>query len=61
MAGDIEVTVQFPELAELKKAFLGFRPSLAKKHMGAAIRRSLKPGSNASRELTPSTLAETVA
>ena len=47
MAGDIEVTVQFPELAELKKAFLGFRPSLAKKHMGAAIRRSLKPGSDA--------------
>ena len=47
MQGYKGVVVQFPELDELKKAFLGFRPSLAKKHMGAAIRRSLKPGSDA--------------
>lgn len=44
MAGGIDVKVEFPELRELQKAFRQLRPSLARKHMGAAIRRSLKPG-----------------
>lgn len=44
MAGGIDVKVEFPELKQLQQAFKQFRPSLAKKHMGAAIRRSLKPG-----------------
>lgn len=44
MASGIDVKVEFPELRELQKAFREFRPSLAKKHMGAAIRRSLGPG-----------------
>jgi hypothetical protein len=49
MAGGIDVKVEFPELRELQKAFRQFRPSLARKHMGAAIRRSLKPGLTALR------------
>lgn len=44
MSSGIDMKVEFPELKELQKAFRQFRPSLAKKHMGAAIRRSLSPG-----------------
>lgn len=49
MAGGIDVKVEFPELKKLQDAFRGFRPSLARKHMGAAIRRSLAPGLTALR------------
>jgi len=49
MAGGIEVKIEFPEMRELKKAFAELRPSLARKHMGAAIRRSLAPGITALR------------
>lgn len=49
MAGGIDVKVGFPELKKLQDAFRGFRPSLARKHMGAAIRRSLAPGLTALR------------
>lgn len=49
MSGGIDIKVEFPELRELQKAFQQFRPSLARKHMGAAIRRSLKPGLQALR------------
>jgi len=44
MAGGMDVRVEFPELKQLQQAFKQFRPSLARKHIGAAIRRSLKPG-----------------
>jgi hypothetical protein len=50
---DFEMKVEFPELRELQQAFKGFRPNLAKKHMGAAIRRSLAPGTSALRGTTP--------
>ena len=50
---DVEIKVEFPELRELQQAFRGFRPNLAKKHMGAAIRRSLKPGMDALKNTTP--------
>lgn len=49
MSSGIDVKVEFPELKELQKAFQQFRPSLARKHMGAAIRRSLQPGLKALR------------
>lgn len=49
MAGGIDIKVEFPELKQLQAAFRGFRPSLARKHMGAAIRRSLAPGLTALR------------
>lgn len=44
MAGGIDMSVEFPELKQLQQAFRQFRPNLARKHMGAAIRRSLQPG-----------------
>lgn len=53
MSSGIDVKVEFPELRELQKAFRQFRPSLAKKHMGAAIKRSLKPGIQALRGNVP--------
>ena len=53
MAGGIDVKIEFPELRALQKAFSQFRPSLARKHMGAAIRRSLKPGLTALRGNIP--------
>lgn len=53
MADGIEAKVEFPELKQLQAAFRQFRPSLAKKHMGAAIRRSLAPGVRALRTKTP--------
>jgi len=49
MAGGMDVKVEFPELKQLQQAFRQFRPSLARKHMGAAIRRSLQPGLKALR------------
>jgi hypothetical protein len=49
VAGGVDIKVEFPELKQLQAAFRGFRPSLARKHMGAAIRRSLAPGLTALR------------
>lgn len=49
----IDMKVEFPELRRLQDAFRGFRTSLARKHMGAAIRRSLKPGVDALKQNTP--------
>lgn len=49
MSSGIDIKVEFPELRQLQQAFKGFAPSLARKHMGAAIRRSLKPGLTALR------------
>jgi hypothetical protein len=53
MSDGIKVKVDFPELKKLQDAFKTFRPNLAKKHMGAAIRRSLKPGTDALKQTTP--------
>lgn len=49
MASGIDVTVEFPELQRLKKEFNALPSNLARKHLGAAIRRSLKPGLDALR------------
>lgn len=45
--------VEFPELAKLMREFDQLRPALARKHMGAAIRRCLAPGIAALRSTTP--------
>lgn len=45
----IDMKVEFPELRKLQEAFRNLRPSLARKHIGAAIRRSLSPGLQALR------------
>lgn len=48
-----QMRVEFPELAKLMREFDALRPALAKKHMGAAVRRSLQPGIDALRSTTP--------
>jgi len=45
--------VEFPELSKLMREFDALRPALARKHMGAAIRRCLAPGLAALRSTTP--------
>lgn len=42
-----DIKVEFPDLAELRNAFRQMPQALARKHLGAAIRRSLKPGMDA--------------
>jgi hypothetical protein len=39
--------IEFPELAELRRELKKFRPNLAAKHMGAALKRAGKPGETA--------------
>jgi hypothetical protein len=41
------VTVDFPELAELRKELQRFKPNIAAKHLGSAIRKATKPGQDA--------------
>jgi len=42
-----DIKVEFPDLVDLRKAFREMPQALARKHLGAAIRRSLKPGMDA--------------
>ena len=49
----VAMQVSFPELDRLKAAFKDLRPSLARKYMGSAIRKSIKPGVAALRKTTP--------
>ena len=49
MASGIDMKVEFPDLKELQRGFRELRPSLSRKYMGAAIRRSLKPAVSALR------------
>ena len=50
---NVSMEVRFPELERLKAAFKDLRPSLARKYMGSAIRKSIKPGLAALRQTTP--------
>ena len=45
--------VGFPDLKRLTKEFEQFRPALARKHMGAAIKRSLQPMIEQLKKTTP--------
>ena len=49
----VAMQVSFPELDRLKAAFKDLRPSLARKYMGSAIRKSIKPGVAALRKTAP--------
>lgn len=53
MAKSIKFTVEFPELQAIKKQFDNLRPSLQRKYMGSAIRKTLKPGIEQLRSTTP--------
>jgi hypothetical protein len=54
MAKDFfRMQVDFPDLKRLTKEFERFRPALAKKHIGAAVKRSLEPMEAKLKETTP--------
>lgn len=53
MATGIEVTIEFPELEEVKAAFRTLPRNIAAKHMGAALNKSIDPGLKLLRTLTP--------
>lgn len=40
----IEMKVEFPELAQIRDAFKDLPKNLARKHMGSALKKTLKPG-----------------
>jgi len=49
----IRIDIAFPDVERLKQEFAKLRPALARKHMGAAITRTLKPALMALRTTTP--------
>jgi len=53
MAGGIEITVEFPELAEIRKAFLTLPKNLSAKYMAAALGKAIDPGFKILKTLTP--------
>jgi hypothetical protein len=53
MAGGIEVSVEFPELEELKAAFRSLPKNISAKYMASALGRALEPGFQMLKTLTP--------
>lgn len=53
MRSGFQMRVEFPEVERLKREFDRLRPELARKHLGAAVRRSLEPGKEALKSTTP--------
>lgn len=47
------VKIEFPELPKLKQAFRNIRPSIAKRSIGAALKRAMQPGVAALKKTTP--------
>jgi HK97 gp10 family phage protein len=52
-AGALELSMEFPELTELREQFKSLPKNIAAKHLGAALRVSMKPGVSALRKNTP--------
>jgi HK97 gp10 family phage protein len=53
-AGALEVSLEFPELAQLRDELKNkLKPNLAAKHFGAALRKAMTPGIAALRKNTP--------
>jgi HK97 gp10 family phage protein len=52
-AGALELSMEFPELTELREQFKSLPENIAAKHLGAALRVSMKPGVSALRKNTP--------
>jgi len=53
MAGGIEITVEFPELAEIRNAFLSLPKNLSAKYMASALGQAVDPGFKLLKTLTP--------
>lgn len=53
MAGGIDLTLEFPELAAIKEAFRTLPKNIAAKHMATALGRAMEPAMTALKNLTP--------
>lgn len=53
MAQGIDVSIEFPELEQIKAAFKTLPRNIAAKHMGAALNKSIDPGFRLLKTLTP--------
>lgn len=53
MADGVDVTVDFPELEEIKAAFRELPPNIAAKYMASALLKSIDPGLRLLKSLTP--------
>lgn len=52
-AGALEVSLDFPELSELREQFKALPTNIAAKHLGAALRKAMAPGLSALKKNTP--------
>lgn len=53
MAGGIEITIDVPELEQIKDAFRKLPGNISAKYMAAALGKAIEPGLKALRQLTP--------
>lgn len=53
MAGGIDISVEFPELEQLKQAYELLPRNIAAKHMGAALNKTIEPAFRLLKTLTP--------
>ena len=52
-AGSLELSMEFPELTQLREQFNTLPKNIAAKHLGAALRKAMAPGQAALRNNTP--------
>jgi HK97 gp10 family phage protein len=52
-SGSLEISLEFPDLADLREQFKKLPQNLAAKHLGAALRKAMAPGKTALRKNTP--------
>lgn len=52
-AGSLELSLEFPDLADLRAEFKKLPTNLAAKHLGSALRKAMAPGKTALRKNTP--------
>ncbi len=52
-AGSLELSIEFPELTELREQFKKLPTNLAAKHLGSALRKAMAPGKATLRKNTP--------
>lgn len=52
-SGSLELSMEFPELTELREQFKTLPKNIAAKHLGAALRKAMAPGQAALRKNTP--------
>jgi HK97 gp10 family phage protein len=52
-AGAIDVSLEFPELTELREQFKKLPTNIAAKHLGASLRKAMAPGLTALKRNTP--------